>query len=229
MIERPQSEKNLSPFEHTIINDYYLSFHHSQGLSDLQRQILKYAFGEYLKEGLDLDSIDFKKLSKLGRKLKPPIQHKPYTKSDLVTQQLELDWFFQWIYNNRRRTNAYTNKHPKYQSPFEIDIETLLGEICENIVIRDLYYQDVPRFTSKIPDPHRSFLRHYGLNKKTIQSNSIRAIYSKLSDRLAFDVYQNNPSLSTLITDLKIAWEKNHPGELFWPKKTLSDIQRGPI
>lgn len=263
--------ERLTPFEKNILDNFYWSFHHSQGNPSLQNQLIIYITRTYTRESIGNIEVLKAKLIPFIEKMAPPRQHKKtvFVQESLTSEALTAKTAFHasegfselW---QRQLLMLQKIKDPNFkpQSSFiastglkdfisrmNTEENQLLVDILNSILKRDKKYQLEDR-PGRDPgyDPHESFLRKYVVEQKPLQTEQYTRLYGDLDSLInalqipginykeMFPLPQNvNNIIQEMgLTDdlihtisinfqaLRRLWERNHPGDQFWPKLTLT-------
>lgn len=214
--------------EHSLLQDFYQSFRHSQGNPDLQDYLAEYIARQYRPS--DFDSIEAlkKKLDGKIAKMRVPKNHINGTSINGVATELtpaaaymahngfNERWDFQ-VTVLGHVLGEKINKNPSFINV--ASNEDLLNAITREILLREIRFQESERPNREDgSDSHDSILRAHAFNRKTTGSSSFDKLYGGI--RSLLEEASTSPQRSTnlvlgLFVKLQELWEKNHPGQKF--------------
>jgi hypothetical protein len=223
-----------SAFEHTIIKDFYLSFLHSQGASETQKEIQR-ALADYHIEtaGTEALSTMYRRMStdeveERVSRLKLPGEHED--KEAIVAEttfsgtQKYPDVIAKTFVNQWRMfcENLEPFVHSdEYSFGVPYSRQQNVTSMLRNMSLTDLEFQNRPRpHRSESSDPHKSLVREYILRGQATGSDAYDTIFGWCREALA-----STPELQEQLQSLASEWELTHPGESFVPQELSSPIQ----
>ena len=220
--EKTEYQNGLRPIDNRVLNNYFWSFHHSQGSPLIQTLISIHTARQYDKDEIGALDVFESRLLPIIERMRPPSEHlreqvdeqtgeiKVFT--DKEFQENESGFQSQWgrlrmvfdrvFYDNPKPW------HMNWMGGFEGDIyktnelptNILLYEILSRMVNSDLNYQEKLRPSRKgKSDPHSSHIQMYIFGNVPTQSPEYDQLYKDIRKML---VQQG------VITDADIAEDK---------------------
>ncbi len=98
-----------------------------------------------------------------------------------------------------------------------LPVSVLGGLATHSTANRDLRYQLRPRASAG--DPHKSYMREHMLGGQSTRSDTYDAIFANLRAR------SFRYGLPFAVGSLRRRWERNHPGESFFPENYAEDYR----
>lgn len=212
---------------------FTLSFMHSQGEQFLQPLTMLWANRQGLLRGLKIPSEYPEYLEEVGR----PKTHQ--SGGIRVGDSNRMNWSLMTAMANDLPIPLLKGTiYDTFARLRRMDSHALLFEVANEVLKRDLRYQDIPRPGRTNPiadnganDPNASFIKRYAIDSQPAGHPIYQAMYEEIGKLIAmyqqtsFPIYRfieksHQRKLLSMVNTLAQKWETHHPGSKFFASRS---------